>query len=1048
MLKRCMGCMQELKAGHICSKCAYDNQNWTNPARALPLRTILNGKYLIGAVIGEGGFGITYVAWDMLINSKVAIKEYFPSELATRDATFTGANVSRKSLTLLNGANERLLYKKGLDRFVQEAEKLAKFRQLTGIVSVQDFFYENNTAYMVMEYIEGTTLRTYLQDHGEKLSAEETFQMMKPVMETLSEVHKEGIIHRDISPDNIMITHEGQLKLIDFGAARYVGGNDEKSLTVILKHGYAPEEQYRSDGKQGPWTDVYALCAVIYRMITGKVPAEPIQRMSEKLDSAEMELASCKALDAQKQKALIKGLAIKRERRYQSVQELYKVLYQKGKEFPGKWLAGVGIIAGVICAAVIAIVCGIVFKRNDNHESIDGMSMQEEAEPEYSGTMGRETETEVIVENKEPEYLKALRIYYNENFGEEGGTPVFLDLTGDGQEELLVTRHSEEETEDRAYVRGGLKGKNEIWVMEYCETGVEQIYYKWGMESERNEGTVEFFVAQDGDKISLLSTLEENGEMLNIRFMRREDGKRYCQEMILSSESSEIFQAKAVRISGKHHWMSGQMLDDYESVLNLQECFNRTKKIAETATGIVSSSALIHNGKEACMVAVVMPERKENEKETQLFSVWYTNGSKTAEAESIRMYEDTSGLGRKAYYDGEVYQFGKDEHFFVDLDVDQLKYCYEDGEICRRSPDFSFLKGEDGRVTAEFWTEDGFINYAPLYYFDLQYVEYGCKEADFEILKDFENYPEIMQEIKNAFLKADSIALGTAGGDRNITINESDVKIINLMENAEGYFYVNCQVKAEEFRWLYESDDEGWGNAELRTEGNQLVVQNIYWGKREEHSDLGLPVYYKDGSIEFPEYEKNVEESRKITLDSPYRDSGIPDENLWKELYIDYITKDIQGQLEFTGGAGTYVLAYVNDDLIPELFRSGTFNAEGGRLFTVANGQMNGICTATLGVSYMERENLILESGGSMDVYYDNVYALEDGAFMKLHEGDYEVKYYSDKDLCLYRWDGRKVGEIEYQRILEEEVGESKMIMSYDVECSAEEMLQRLMNMP
>ena len=370
-----------------------------NP-RALAVNTVLAGKYLVGPVLGEGGFGITYAGFDLNMETRIAIKEYFPVELVTRDTSLRntggggaasgssdsdGGDPSAGSISASGGGSDRVIslsgeksktYQQGLKKYVDEARNVSQFAGIPGIVSVKDFFYENNTAYIVMEYIEGISLKEYLKQKGGKVSEEESLAILRPILEALEKVHAAGIVHRDISPDNIMLTfaEEGKtgagqsgastiygnisaVKLIDFGAARMTSKNDQKSLTIILKHGYAPEEQYRSHGEQGPWTDVYALCAVLYRMLTGKVPEPAMDRLfSDGLKR--LEELGVKITPAVSE-AILRGLAVKKEDRIQSVRELMDALYA-GKKLKKK---GKQIQIGKhpISARAAALAVGCVF---------------------------------------------------------------------------------------------------------------------------------------------------------------------------------------------------------------------------------------------------------------------------------------------------------------------------------------------------------------------------------------------------------------------------------------------------------------------------------------------------------------------------------------------------------------------------------------------------------------------------------------------------------------------------------------------------------------
>ncbi len=274
--------------------------------------SMLSGKYSVETVLGEGGFGITYMGHDKYLDIKVAIKEYFPSGIVNRNNTYS------QEITVHIGDSQNF-FEKSKKNFLEEARTLAKFCDEESIVSVRDFFEENNTAYIVMEYLEGMDLKDFLAQKG-KMTFEETVTLMLPIMNALSKVHAKGLIHRDISPSNIKILENGTAKLLDFGAARNVSGLDEKSLSILLKPGYAPEEQYRTKGKQGSWTDVYALSATMYKMLTGVTPDDAMNRIFS--DDIVMVTAMNASVTDEQNAIIMKGMAVNQANRYQTIEEL------------------------------------------------------------------------------------------------------------------------------------------------------------------------------------------------------------------------------------------------------------------------------------------------------------------------------------------------------------------------------------------------------------------------------------------------------------------------------------------------------------------------------------------------------------------------------------------------------------------------------------------------------------------------------------------------------------------------------------------------------
>lgn len=313
----CYNCFQETAGGGgSCPCCGFDlAENERKYPTALRAGTVLNQRYIAGRVLGQGGFGITYLAWDRNLDTKVAVKEYLPGELADRTE---GGKVSVMSADRL----DEFTY--GAERFKEEAAVLAKFMGQPGIAGVTDRFDENGTSYFVMDYIEGISFKTYIANAGGKISPQEAMDVMIPVLRALTAVHGEGLIHRDVTPDNIYITKDGNVKLLDFGSARYSMGDKSKSLDVILKVGYAPKEQYIRRGRQGPYTDVYSCAACLYAAITGYLPPESLERLDHDTLIPPSEAGA--EIPLYLERAILKGLAVQPEDRFQTAEEFLNAL--------------------------------------------------------------------------------------------------------------------------------------------------------------------------------------------------------------------------------------------------------------------------------------------------------------------------------------------------------------------------------------------------------------------------------------------------------------------------------------------------------------------------------------------------------------------------------------------------------------------------------------------------------------------------------------------------------------------------------------------------
>lgn len=314
----CLNCFSVKGKYAVCPYCGYEEHTPPKQAHYLTPGMILYNQYIVGTAVGDGGFGITYKCYDTILGVIVAIKEFYPAGLVNRAP-------GEKKTGVLSGEKEAE-YNVQLRRFVMEAKNTAQFEQAKDIVNVYNYFEENGTAYIVMEYIEGVLLKEYIADRG-RMEKDTALAIITPVIEAVKKIHASGILHRDLSPDNIFIAGDETIKVFDFGAAKFSDEDDSVPAAAVIKEGYAPPEQYRTNGKQGFFTDIYAVGAILYEMLTGIRPMEGSERLVKD------ELKSPRALgieiDENLDRAVMEAMAVKTELRFQSIQHFQEAVEGK-----------------------------------------------------------------------------------------------------------------------------------------------------------------------------------------------------------------------------------------------------------------------------------------------------------------------------------------------------------------------------------------------------------------------------------------------------------------------------------------------------------------------------------------------------------------------------------------------------------------------------------------------------------------------------------------------------------------------------------------------
>ena len=548
---RCPNCMKEYNERYdVCPYCGFVKGTPPKEAYHLYPGTVLRDRYLIGTVLGFGGFGITYRAWDTRLEREVAIKEFYPGGIVNRIP-------GEKTVIVYTGKRE-MEFAKGRERFLTEARNMAKYNQHPNIVHVFEFFAENNTAYIVMEFLDGVSYGKYIANQGGKVNQDIAVSVATCIAKALADIHKTHIVHRDVSPDNIFICRNGVIKLIDFGAARFSSGEEEKTLSIILKPGYAPPEQYRSKSRQGPWTDVYALGAVLYRSLTGVMPDESVNRAVEDRLKAPMELDT--SISQYLSDSIMRALALNPELRFQNMDQFIKAIQNQKKVRPLekeiakrkciRWLSmgGIGLI---LCGGIAA--CIMVYR--DKRQDVYGLEAELEFWIPENETSAKEIYQQAI--KKFNQYYPNVRIEIQEipedtywkNLKSSEVFPDIFDSTELGMADLSEKAGTLEELGNQInpkqyYFLGDLMEDNSELYQIPLGFAYPVLYVNIGMDESGDSGSRKEHVKkwiEEGN----FSIKEENKDLYSGFLSRNSEGKKpeefYTQESPVLLGTSEDY---------------------------------------------------------------------------------------------------------------------------------------------------------------------------------------------------------------------------------------------------------------------------------------------------------------------------------------------------------------------------------------------------------------------------------------------------------------------------------------------------------------------------
>lgn len=531
-VKRCVNCMENMRdvPGTICPKCHFDNAKAAQMQSpyAMGQNTILHGRYLIGRVLGQGGFGLTYIAFDLVLNIKVAIKEYFPMGIAMRNPGKT--NTLLWHSTQVNTEQRQ----SGQESFLKEARRIARIDQIPSIVRVRDTFFDNETAYIVMDYVEGITLKDKLLKSG-PISFSECMCYLTPMMEGLAKVHKAGIIHRDISPDNIIIQADGSVKLLDLGAAKDISMGQGQQSQLVAKKGFSPLEQYTEAGRIGPWTDVYALCATIYYCVTGKMVPNALDRIGnqEALFPDDVKIP----LEVHVKEVLEAGLMLEAGNRIQSVDELLARLRVGGggpapapvpEPKSKKWKIGVGVATAFVG---ILVVLGIAVGQKREAGLVPVSSAGEESPTEMETGAG--TDDGTGTKEQEEVLMVAYQGTSNANLLNCGGDATFPDeyeyfIAADNALYLCAY-----DSEDETYYLGNARKVHDA--AGYITLGGGKVYFLATVGGRENVCQMD----KDGSDILQLYAADEGWNMQYLQYAEFSDQRKYLYFLLDTEENGK-----------------------------------------------------------------------------------------------------------------------------------------------------------------------------------------------------------------------------------------------------------------------------------------------------------------------------------------------------------------------------------------------------------------------------------------------------------------------------------------------------------------------------